>query len=698
MIVSLTQAAAREPATAGTKAATLATLAHEGFPVPDGFVVTGDSEPTMETIGRLGGDRFAVRSSAVAEDLPDASFAGLYESYLNVPPEQVADAVRRCRASAGSERVIAYRPAGGEMAVLVQRMVDAEAAGVALTANPVTGDPGEIVITAVRGLGESLVSGEAVGEEWIARSGRLTPTRPAAVLQRHQAAAVAELARRVRDRFGGPQDLEWAIENGRLSLLQARPMTALPEPVSWQPPGPGLWLRNFRLGEWLPDPVTPLFADWLLGRLDEGFRQGMRETAGAVVPFAHAVVNGWYYTRPVPSLRYLPGAIRRSRGRLLPFMLNALIRPERDPAGADRALLDRLYWRWRDEVLPAYRLLLTRQPRDPVRLIDDIGHMAGRHLWYLAIVGGAAWKMEACLATFIEHHHLDHDAQVLLSGLPGTSRSVPAHAVHSIDWYHPTAGETRPHPAPSTHGPQLPGAVASAPAAARVRAEHACRKALADRPESLSRFSDMLATAQRYAAIREEQARELTLGWPLMRDCLRRMGQALPEPDDVYFLTRRELDRPADAIDRIRERRSAWERQRRLIAPLTIGAPPPLIGRRLQRSLGLIRAARTDSALTGQGASAGRATGPVRVVRGPDDFAKVAPGDVLVARATAPAWTPLFATVAAVVTDGGTLAAHASLIAREYGIPAVVATGDATVRLHDGQIVTVDGSRGLVEL
>ena len=83
-------------------------------------------------------------------------------------------------------------------------------------------------------------------------------------------------------------------------------------------------------------------------------------------------------------------------------------------------------------------------------------------------------------------------------------------------------------------------------------------------------------------------------------------------------------------------------------------------------------------------------------MRGPDDFAAFADGDVLVAKATAPAWTPLFARAAAVVTDGGTLAAHASLVAREYGIPAVVGTGDATRRLHTGQHVTVDGTTGVV--
>ena len=98
----------------------------------------------------------------------------------------------------------------------------------------------------------------------------------------------------------------------------------------------------------------------------------------------------------------------------------------------------------------------------------------------------------------------------------------------------------------------------------------------------------------------------------------------------------------------------------------------------------------------GHPASAGRATGAVHIIREPQDFGTFADGEVLVAKSTSPAWTPLFARAAAVVTDGGTLAAHASLVAREYGIPAVVGTSDATSRLNNGQMVTVDGNAGTV--
>ena len=277
---------------------------------------------------------------------------------------------------------------------------------------------------------------------------------------------------------------------------------------------------------------------------------------------------------------------------------------------------------------------------------------------------------------------------------------APDHAVQSLDWYHPTAGELPALPQRPSRS-RRPDAVA-----AREAAEQACRAVLSDRPRRRERFDTLLDVAQRYAVLREEQARELTLAWPVLRRCAFRLGErlqargTLAAAPDVFFLTRAELDTSADLRGVVADRRAAWERRRRLIAPLAIGAGPRLLPDVVGDAVTTIRRPSRSGGrtLTGQPASPGRATGAVRVVRGPADFPRLTPGEVLVARTTAPAWTPLFAHAAAVVTDGGTLAAHASLVAREYGIPAVVATGDATVRLHDGQTVTVDGSAGVVEI
>src|SRR5829696_6125469 len=201
--------ALEDSAQLGGKAATLAELKRAGFPVPEGVVVTtaalaqvlqsadlvvnagsADVEAIplpadlvaelSAAIERLGPGPFAVRSSGVDEDLPGASYAGQYETVLNVAAEDVPDAVRHCLASAFSHRVKAYRQSSGStgqaaMAVLILPMVKADAAGVAFSADPISGDRGTAVVNAVRGLGERLVSGNASADEWVVRGGEARP-------------------------------------------------------------------------------------------------------------------------------------------------------------------------------------------------------------------------------------------------------------------------------------------------------------------------------------------------------------------------------------------------------------------------------------------------------------------------------------------------------------------------------------------
>ena len=515
---------------------------------------------------------------------------------------------------------------------------------------------------------------------------------------------MADSARRLERLFGCPQDVEWAISGDMVHVIQARPMTALPDPVAWTPPGPGLWACNFRLGEWLPEPVTPLFGDWLLPAFDAGFRAGMRDTARAVVGFPYGLVNGWYFATPNPRIAEIPAAVLRSHGRLLRFMLTTVVLPGWKPAAADPAL-DRLYRHWRDRLLPDYHQLADlpvddRPTRELPALIEQAITTAGYHFWYLAVVGGAAWKIEHALRRYLDHHRLDStDAARLLSGLAATRTAPAPHAVHSLDWFHPTAGEHVPA------GPPIP-TDSNRPAETQLerrRVQQRCADHLRDRPRQLTEWTTLLALAQKYTRIREEQADNLSLVWPLLRTCARRLGESLTaagvldDPSLVFFLTRTELDQSTSLTETARRRQQQWQAQRRLTPPLTIGTPPPIIGRHLAATVG----AHTDTGddqIHGQPASPGRASGPARIVRDLDDFTTVQVGDVIVTAATTPAWTPLLGRAAAVVTDRGAAAAHASLVAREYGIPAVVATGDATRRIPNGSHITVDGGRGVVTI
>jgi pyruvate,water dikinase len=276
------------------------------------------------------------------------------------------------------------------------------------------------------------------------------------------------------------------------------------------------------------------------------------------------------------------------------------------------------------------------------------------------------------------------------------------HAVQSLDWYHPTLGEL----ALEIEAPEASEERRRRLTETRRAAETRARDALTAKPKVLAEFEAALAVAQRLQPMREEMSLDFTLGWPVMRRALARIGAELvsrgviDEPDQVHFLTREELvSGTASLGETAARRRVLWERQRRLTPPLVLGEVNP----RMQAILDWAAGSRSGRAVgkdvfTGIAASAGRATGPARIIRSTGEFDRLQAGDILVAPATTPAWTPLFERAAAVVTDTGSLGSHSSQVAREYGIPAVVCTGDATRRLADGQLVIVDGSAGVVEV
>ena len=703
----------------GGKAASLGELLAGGVRVPDGVVLTAGAASGTPEAGRweigaaawdLGSGPFAVRSSGVSEDGVDRSFAGMYETVLEVAPDDLGGAVERCLASARGTRVAEYDGAAhGRMAVIIQRMVKPVAAGVALTADPITGDRASGVVTAVRGLGDRLVSGAAAGDEWLVQDGKAMARRqPESAIGAKQAVEIAREARRIADAREMPQDIEWAIDrDGTLWILQARPMTALPPDVSWTPPAPGAFTRQLRLGEWIGEPVTPLFESWLLSAMEERMHAWFFEQIGQRAPRPlHVVVNGWYFY----SLNWFgPAAILRN----LPRMLWHLARHPRRMAGINPSTVRHSFpiveRQWRADFRPRYRAAVqeaeARVETVPVTelpaLIDELAELAGEAFGWLAALAGAAYKMEFNLAGFYRRHlrgTLGGSHLPLLTGFDAP-HGEGAHAVASLDWWHPTAAT----------GSAAPMADHARLVDARRQAEAAAFGALAASPRRLSAFRRLLADAQHLVPIREEQVGELTISWPVMRRAVVRIGEALvarglvAEVDDVFFLSRQEAlgalrDGRLDAAVDVAKRLASREEQARLVPPLLIGRLNPIVKRMWDAFPRVLGATPSATALvSGSPASAGRATGSVRVIRGPDEFDELQPGEILVAPMTAPAWTPLFSRAAAVVTDVGSPAAHASIIAREYGIPAVVGCGDATARLRTGMRVTVDGSTGNIE-
>src|SRR5919204_8944 len=299
LVRSLGSLAARDVALAGGKGANLGELARAGFPVPDGFVLTTEAyEIASRAVGvdhadpqaaaerlrgapvpapiadaarqayrDLGGGRVAVRSSATAEDLPGASFAGQQDTFLDVAGEDaLLDAIRRSWASLFNDRAVAYRRANGideasvALAVVVQRMVDATAAGVLFTADPVTGERRRTAIDAIAGLGDALVSGRVNPDHYVVRSGAIVDRR-GRVLDDASILALAATGERVERHFAAPQDIEFAFDrSGALWLLQSRPITTLyPLPVG--APDPDRDLRVYfsaNVAQGMFEPFTPM--------------------------------------------------------------------------------------------------------------------------------------------------------------------------------------------------------------------------------------------------------------------------------------------------------------------------------------------------------------------------------------------------------------------------------------------------------
>lgn len=501
-----------------------------------------------------------------------------------------------------------------------------------------------------------------------------------------------------------------------------------PASISWDPGRPGAWMRDIRLGEWLGAPVTPLFASWGLVRIEAAMDRTLGGLLGIVpVGPSGVIVNGWYFY----GFNFIPSNPRDLLVQLLRHVLPSLLLRPRQAAMAIPPLAGfGIGWaerQWRDEVLPRYRARVQRaalgvetaNARGLVALVDELTSEAGAYFASLTMVAGYASKSEVPLARLyrdairprIGGTHLD-----LLEGLSWQPRNAVPHALRSLDWFEPTLGESHAGSALAVTGGPFEPAVAlerhRQAADRRLLAERSSRMALADRPRLLRRFNRLLATAQHAALRREEQVADFSLAWPVMRRALMRLGDGLvvdgvlERSDQVHFLIRAEVDAALDGVRSPRsataeDRRAAWQDQARLVPPLRLGTLPPMIDRLLADATAAIQGTveafdHAEDAVIGIPASPGRATGPARIVRTVDDADRVAVGDVLVAPLTAPAWTPLFDRVIAIVTDTGGVAAHASVVAREYGLPAVVGTGDATNRLRDGEIVEVDGSAGVV--
>ncbi|HEY4421439.1 MAG TPA: PEP/pyruvate-binding domain-containing protein [Pseudonocardia sp.] len=868
LVVDLHRLDSRALSRAGGKAANLGELIGTGFPVPPGFVVTTEAysqvaaaaglESELGGAARLGeraraallatpvparvadavcraylalGEKVpvAVRSSATAEDLPSASFAGQQDTFLNVVGvDAVLDAVHRCWASLWTDRAVSYRTDAGidhravQLAVVVQRMVDAQVAGVLFTADPVTSTRTRTVIDASPGLGEAVVSGAVNPDHIVVEDdGRVVEhrlgdkaveVRPLAgggteqvvradgaarsSLTDAQITALVTLGRHVEAHYRAPQDIEWAIDgDGTLWLTQSRPITTL-HPLP-QPTGDGLRVYLCAsLAQGLTRPITPMGLS--------AFRVITSVPAAAFgVPIADLVAGPpAFVTAGGRAFADITPVVRSAVGRaLLPRVLDVM---EARSAVVIRALFDepalavRTTSRWPfvrrvarvlvHHRVPALLGLSVLRPAAARRRVDRIGHRlrtltalptdaapdqrldhvqrvlaqlfpimprvapvfaaglamlavarklagddldeAASHevlrslphntttemdleLWALATLlrgdAGAAEALRCTSAAVLAGRY--HDGALPSALQQGLKAFLARHghrAVAEIDLGMPRWSDDPSH---------VLGVLANylrlddpelAPDAVFARGALAAEAAVAATVDRVRRRSRVRAFAVRLALRR---VRQLVGMRETHKDFVIRMltharaelgvvGELLAErgllsdPADVYFLDLAEARSALAGADHratVAERREEYDRElRRRHVPrvlLSDGTEPEALSRPVD----------VEGALTGTAASAGIVTAPARVVLDPVG-AHLEPGEILVVRSTDPGWTPLFLTAGGLVMEMGGPNSHGAVVAREYGIPAVVGVADATTRIRTGQRVTVDGAAGLVRV
>jgi phosphohistidine swiveling domain-containing protein len=818
---------------AGGKGANLGELIAAGFQVPEGFVLTTAAyraaakaakvDPTSpdeaadrlretsvpkavvnaasKAYAALGGGKVAVRSSATAEDLPGASFAGQQDTFLDIEgDEALLDAIRRCWASLWNQRAVAYRADhaieedGVALAVVVQRMVDARAAGVMFTADPITGRRATTVIDAAPGLGDALVSGAVDPDHYVAdpRSGRITERtvrHGRAVLRDAVVRELASVGMRIESALRGPQDIEFAIDrDDRVWIVQSRPITTL-YPLPDSAPQDRVYF-SISVAQGYFDPITPMGMEAFLAigrRVAATFARGAQpSTAISTVvvagerPFADVTpvlgdpIGREFLERAAsvgearssvifrklaadPRFRARHRLPFRSARRIVPLILRSRIplyglRLLQSPAKARARTLRDVERETRLDVredmtagerLDTFEEVMQRSlPFVFPRLLGvvvagmlsyvAIGRLLGKHvspdelltltrglphnpttemdlaLWSLSKEirndpASAALMADRTQAEIVEAFRAGDAPPVLQAGLASFLDRYGFRSVGEID-----LGVARWSEDP-TH---LIGAISNYlqlrddALAPDAQFERGAREAEAMLATLLSRVRGPRRVLLRFFLGRARAlmgSRELPkytlirrIFTPL-RDLIRPVGEELAaggrleKPDDIYFLTLAEA-RAAVAGSDLREtvatHRELFTREsaRRRI-------PRVLLSDGTDAEVALVEV--VEGALRGSPASPGAVTGKARVIHSPRG-AHLEPGEILVAPSTDPGWTPLFLTAGGLVMEMGGMMSHGAVVAREYGIPAVVGVANATERIATGDTITVDGSSGVV--
>jgi len=761
------------------------------------------------SVTRLGGQAaYAVRSSATAEDLPTASFAGQQDSYLNVVGSAaILRDVSRCLASLFTERAVTYRLRSGfehrkvQMAVVVQRMVFPQAAGVLFTADPVTSNRKVVSIEASFGLGEALVAGLVNADAYQVRDGdvvvktigakrlaiRALPaggTEELAIeadrqeqpaLTDAQIVRLARLGRRIEAHFGRPQDIEWCLVDDEFQIVQSRPITTLfPLPAAadqdnhvyisvghqqmmtdaMKPLGLSVWQLTTRrpmaevggrlfvdVTQMLASPTSraalvtgmgrsdPLIgdalrtvldrADFIPVRPDEPQAEMPVGSEPATIETDPAIVTE-LVERGQASIAALRRDIQGKSGpELFDFILADLPELRRtlfDPRGL-QVILAAMQASWQlneqlEEWLGEKNAVDTLTQSVPHNVTSEMG---------LALLDVAdVIRPHPEVVAFLQHVGTDENFLDALPALPGGREARDAIAAYLDQYGMRCVGEidiTRPRwsERPATLVPMLLGNIKNfEPGAGKRIFEEGLRKARAKERDVLTRLRALPDGEQKaeeakrlidrirtFSGYREYPkygmvSRYFAYKQALLREADRlAAAHVLRDREDVFYLRFEEFHdvvRANHADDQlIRQRKDAFRSYQALTPPRVLTSDGEAVAGTYRR------ADLPAGALIGLPVSAGTVEGRARVILDVAE-ADLEDGDILVTAYTDPSWTPAFVAIKGLVTEVGGLMTHGAVIAREYGLPAVVGVEHATRLIGDGQRIRVNGTDGYVEM
>lgn len=771
-VKTFSELSAPERKQAGGKGGTLARLYQAGYPVPDGFVILPNAfsedelspyawqqvAANLQDMRRSNGAvSFAVRSSALSEDSAFASFAGEFETVLDVhSDEAVRTAIKHVYHSRETERVKAYSQAKGldeshEIAVVIQQLVRAEISGILFTADPVMGNRFTMTGNYVYGFGEELVSGEV--EPYTFTLSRPKGKYDGPKDMKRFARQLYDLAVRLEQKLGGPQDIEWAIADQHLYILQSRPITTL---VEFDPTtgeynssfaGDYVWITS----EVFPDVMT-LSTFSIYNHFHNFEMEGMRSTGNIGgrfymnYSFADALMAA--YGQEISSYMEMAAGIKVSPvtspqiplsrwqiiKRMLPIQIKLLPMQNRMMKKFDEIITsnpqrcaeliekvgntnskDELAALWESDVYPLFYNLLMVQDKsnedyfNPYlsarkKLIKLIGQEQADNLLSNLVGGsGSLSSLSPMLGIQqVAEGKLSRDDYAKLAGHRPTREdeiSIPR-PYEDPDWIDKRLAEYAA--APIDYPAMLAQRVSEYDAAWREFAARFPKQA----PPIKKKLDKTTAAMERREIIRSELTRSLGVirAWFIQAGVLTDLGDGVFHLLDAEVLSVLAGDR--SVVQYIPKRKQTYQRQS------SLPNYPPVISGRFDPyrwaedskrrsdyfdSHAELQIEEDPRVLTGHPGSAGRVEGIVRIIHSPEEGNQLLPGEILVASSTNVGWTPLFPRAAAVITDVGAPLSHAAIVARELGIPAVVGTGNATLRLETGDRVIVDGGKGTIQ-